>query len=322
MLPAPGPPALLPIISHISNQPPSQHCLRSSSDQDDYIAQAQAQMQQWDIAPMPLAECCFLYLPQDPDRPDEPDAADHSLCIPEDAFRGTDEAVDILFRAFPAASIQEEIVGSALEAPAQAALSSALTALSRLPAVTCCEDPSAASPWTSSGPLQTSSRWSDSRKVQHSLTCRSKTKLSIAQKLAIIHDYQVNSTPQSVLAARFGKSKSAISKILRPDNVARLRSIQSVGVKATQSSCARSHNLELERRLHEYVKMNQQDGQWRLLIRTKAKELAGELGLSGFRATKGWCNRFIQRHGFETAMTGACAGSSEYFLAFALIDRC
>ncbi|EKX51136.1 hypothetical protein GUITHDRAFT_103057 [Guillardia theta CCMP2712] len=251
----------------------------SSSDQDYYIAQAQARMQQWGIAPMPLAECCFVYLHQDPDRPDEPDAATHDQCIPEDTFRGMDDAVDILFRALPAASIQEESVASALEAPAQAELSSALTAPPCLPAVTCCQDPSPAPPWTSSGPLQKSSRWSDARKAQHSLTCRSKTKLSIAQKLAIIHDYQVNSTPQSVLAARFGKSKSAISKILRPDNVARLRSIQSVGVKATQSSCARSHNLELERRLHEYVEMSQQDGQWRQLIRTKAKELAGELGL-------------------------------------------
>ncbi|EKX51138.1 hypothetical protein GUITHDRAFT_103059 [Guillardia theta CCMP2712] len=307
-------PAVLPISSHTSDQAPRQHCLSSTSDQDDYIAQAQARMQQWGIAPMPLAECCFVYLHQDPDRPDEPDAAthdhaagtaavhDHSWCIPEDTFRGMDDAVDIFFRALPAASIQEESVASALEAPAQATKMRAGK-----------PDPSPAPPWTSSGPLQKSSRWSDARKAQHSLTCRSKTKLSIAQKLAIIHDYQVNSTPQSVLAARFGKSKSAISKILRPDNVARLRSIQSVGVKATQSSCARSHNLELERRLHEYVEMSQQDGQWRQLIRTKAKELAGELGLSGFRATKGWCNRFIQRHGFETAMTGACAGSSEYF---------
>ncbi|EKX42946.1 hypothetical protein GUITHDRAFT_110992 [Guillardia theta CCMP2712] len=152
---------------------------------------------------------------------------------------------------------------------------------------------------TQSSTMSSSGCWSDARRAKHSISCRSKTKLSIAEKLAIVSDFELNRTPQSVLAARFGKSKSAISKILRPDSVARLRSIERMGVEASQSSCARSHNEELERRLHEYVEANQRESQWRLEIRRRAEEVGRELGLLGFHATKGWCDRFIRRHGFE-----------------------
>ncbi|EKX34758.1 hypothetical protein GUITHDRAFT_119067 [Guillardia theta CCMP2712] len=148
-------------------------------------------------------------------------------------------------------------------------------------------------------PRSGSSSWTESRKASHSLSCRSKTKLTIAEKLAIAQDHECNRTPQAVLAARYGKSKSAISKILRPENIARLRSIHSVGVEASQSCCARTHNLELERRLHEFVEANLDDKQWRKQTRKRAGEIARELGVEGFVASKGWCNRFIKRHGFE-----------------------
>uniref|UniRef100_A0A7S0DXP3 HTH CENPB-type domain-containing protein n=1 Tax=Hanusia phi TaxID=3032 RepID=A0A7S0DXP3_9CRYP len=140
--------------------------------------------------------------------------------------------------------------------------------------------------------------WSDVRRAKHRLSCRSKSKLTIAEKLAIVQDHEHNRTSQAALAARYGKSKSAISKILRPDNIARLRSITSVGVEASQSCCAKSHNLELEKRLHVFVEANMSDRQWRMQTRRKAGELAAELGIEGFQATKGWCNRFIKRHGF------------------------
>ena len=43
-----------------------------------------------------------------------------------------------------------------------------------------------------------------------------------------------------------------------------------MGLEASQSCCARTHNLELERRLHEFVEASLDDKQWRMQTRKRA----------------------------------------------------
>ena len=107
------------------------------------------------------------------------------------------------------------------------------------------------------------------QRLQHRIACKSKGKLSLGQKLDIITQHQsrdpdtrktqVSTAPacahdsralaawgvcltltaarvrllvlQAQLAQIYGKSRSAISKILRPENIAKLKSISDTGVR-------------------------------------------------------------------------------------------
>ena len=104
--------------------------------------------------------------------------------------------------------------------------------------------------------------WSESKRAFHRQACRNKEKLSLGQKLEIVHRAFAKSDSeafrtQAQLAVMFKKSRSAISKMLRPGNVQKLRQVVATGmhldVKRHSWRDSSVQFLELERRVHQFV---------------------------------------------------------------------
>ena len=104
----------------------------------------------------------------------------------------------------------------------------------------------------------TRSAWTAERRIKHGAACRVKSKLTLAQKLKIIElhtsqDPGVQKT-QAELARMFSKSRSAISKLLRPENIEMLLSMTRTGVN--DGSKPRYHcflPVEVEQRIHDML---------------------------------------------------------------------
>jgi len=76
--------------------------------------------------------------------------------------------------------------------------------------------------------------WSDSRRNAHRQGCVGQHRLNLTQKLEIVARATAalespHYRTKTQLAGMFGKSQSAISKILRPENVAKLKSAERLG---------------------------------------------------------------------------------------------
>ena len=156
--------------------------------------------------------------------------------------------------------------------------------------------------------------WSDSKRAFHRLACKDKEKLSLGQKLEIVHralatsdskDYRT----QAQLAAMFKKSRSAISKILRPENVQKLRQVAATGmhldVKRHSWRDSSVQFLELERRVHQFVLAHTTEAEGAPRSSTvcqHAEDLARQIGVENFKGTYGWFTRFMRRHGLYSSM--------------------
>ncbi|EKX32492.1 hypothetical protein GUITHDRAFT_148592 [Guillardia theta CCMP2712] len=131
---------------------------------------------------------------------------------------------------------------------------------------------------------------------------REHKKLTLAEKLEIIRCHETKIFSQTRLAERYGKSRSAISKLLQPDNVRKLKELAGAGVTTKMKRCSSAHHPELERKVHEFFKtVGRNDPAWRFKLCMFAEKTAINLGISGFKANPGWCFRFLQRHGFVSS---------------------
>eukprot|EP00960_Hanusia_phi_P034573 751164-Hanusia_phi.AAC.1 len=131
---------------------------------------------------------------------------------------------------------------------------------------------------------------------------REHKKLTLAEKLEIIRCHETKIFSQTRLAERYGKSRSAISKLLQPDNVRKLKELASAGVTTKMKRCSSAHHPELERKVHEFFKtVGRNDPAWRFKLCMFAEKTALNLGITGFKANPGWCFRFLQRHGFVSS---------------------
>jgi len=156
--------------------------------------------------------------------------------------------------------------------------------------------------------------WSDSKRAFHRLACKDKEKLSLGQKLEIVHRALATSDSeayrtQAQLAAMFKKSRSAISKILRPENVQKLRQVAATGmhldVKRHSWRDSSVQFLELERRVHQFVLAHTTEegvAPRSSTVCQHAEELALLIGVDNFKATYGWFTRFMRRHGLCSSM--------------------
>ena len=127
-------------------------------------------------------------------------------------------------------------------------------------------------------------------------------KLTLAEKLEIIHCHETKVFSQTRLAKRYGKSRSAISKLLQPNNVRKLKELAGAGVTTKIKRCSSAHHPELERKAHEFFKtVGRSDTVGKLMLRMFAEKTAFSLGISGFEANSGWCFRFLKRHGFVSS---------------------
>ena len=151
--------------------------------------------------------------------------------------------------------------------------------------------------------------WSDDKRAAHRQACKDKEKLSLGQKLEIVRRSTAASgeeyRSQAQLAQMFNKSRSAISKILRPDNVKRLRQAAATGmhpdVKRHSWRDSSEQFLELEKRVHVHVlAVTKEDGSvCHTQVCQYAEKVAAQIGVPSFKATYGWFTRFLRRHGLS-----------------------
>ncbi|EKX34412.1 hypothetical protein GUITHDRAFT_119416 [Guillardia theta CCMP2712] len=131
-----------------------------------------------------------------------------------------------------------------------------------------------------------------------------KSNLTLGEKMEIIKCYTSTNPEvfmtQGQLATMFGKSRSAISKILKAENVCRLKYISGCGLHASIKRYApNDSHLELEKRIHECIVEAGLGLGCRSQICKCAMKVASEMGVSDFKASHGWYSRFIKRHGLS-----------------------
>ncbi|EKX35511.1 hypothetical protein GUITHDRAFT_165955 [Guillardia theta CCMP2712] len=146
--------------------------------------------------------------------------------------------------------------------------------------------------------------WTENQKKKHKSACKGKRRLTLAQKLEIVR-MQESSSPgdkktQAQIAEMYGKCRSAISKILHPRNIAKIKKSLNIGVDLTIRRC--SAVTEFEKRFLE--SLGEEDR--RILMSgmpcndeklcVRANLLAKEMGTVGFEANPGWLSRFVKRH--------------------------
>lgn len=150
--------------------------------------------------------------------------------------------------------------------------------------------------------------WNSEERYQHQLACQGKQKLTFSQKLEIIRLYELEDGKkykQSQLAKTFGKSRSAISKILRPEAIERIKSTAQAGVDtAAMRRYITPEHFDLEQKLYDHIQntFNPPVGEETVTITTStviqcAVMLAEKLGLTDFKPNTGWLSRFLKRYG-------------------------
>jgi hypothetical protein len=164
--------------------------------------------------------------------------------------------------------------------------------------------------------------WTEEQRLHHRLACKAKGKLSLGQKLDIIAQHQSRNPErrktQAQLAQLYGKSRSAISKILRPENIAKLKNISDTGVhKGVKRYSHVLPQLELEKRIHEMMVERAGNAAAcvyygrRAEVMAFAQKVAREAGVVDFRPTYGWYARFLKRHGLAESAEEALRGDAD-----------
>ena len=99
--------------------------------------------------------------------------------------------------------------------------------------------------------------WSDQERAKHSQACKSKGRLTLAEKLEIIRLFQSDDPAerksQKELAAMFGKSRMTISTIVRPENIEWYKQLGESGVRLGAKRYKRSEPPDFERRVYEAI---------------------------------------------------------------------
>jgi hypothetical protein len=145
-------------------------------------------------------------------------------------------------------------------------------------------------------------RWSNTQKLKHSDFCRHKERLTLAEKLQIIHLYETGQCRlQSELANMFGKSRMTISKILRPENVENTKALAASGVKMGAKRCSRAQYPDLERRLYEVLGMGHRTVT-KAEVLLRAQDLCSQMKISDMDMSNKWCAHFINSHDLRVGL--------------------
>jgi len=157
--------------------------------------------------------------------------------------------------------------------------------------------------------------WSEEERNSHKDACTGKRKLTLGEKLDIVRLHEstdpAEKKNQVQLASMYEKSRSAISKILQPDFVNKLKEIAATGVCTGVKRFIQSEHPALEKNIKQWV-----DGQLAIgaidfsgkkgdgavaAVCKAAQELAVQAGIENFKASHGWYTRFIRRFGYTEA---------------------
>lgn len=176
--------------------------------------------------------------------------------------------------------------------------------------------------------------WTDDEKTSHKSACTGKQKLTYGQRMEVIRlhessDPDVHKT-QAQLAEMFGKSRSAISKILRPDAVHRIKATTAAGINQAVKRYFPPEHPELERRLYQLIEQLYRKSQEQPIkggyamgsqqLCANAERIAQEMGVDNFKPTAGWYSRFVKRYGLAKTLRDESAGLQESCLSDSLVS--
>jgi hypothetical protein len=108
---------------------------------------------------------------------------------------------------------------------------------------------------------------------------------------------------QGELALMYGKSRMTISKLLRPEGVAKIKELESTGVRMESRRCKQAQYPELEGRLFEMLGMGCRTVT-KAEVMQRAEELAEEMGISDMKVNNNWYTRFIKQRDLSVGPYG------------------
>jgi hypothetical protein len=154
--------------------------------------------------------------------------------------------------------------------------------------------------------------WTEAERCQHKTACTGKQKLTYGQKMEIIRRHESTDSEehrtQAQLAEMFNKSRSAISKILRPEAMDRIKATAAAGIDHAVKRYFPPEHPELERRLFQRIEATcrkQEPGNKGNYVVASptlcsmAETIAKEMGVDNFKPTAGWYSRFVKRYGLS-----------------------
>ena len=142
--------------------------------------------------------------------------------------------------------------------------------------------------------------WTAADKVNHSDACKNKGRLTLAEKLQIIHLYQEvpvhERKKQKDLAVMFCKSRMTICKVLRKESVDKIKALAATGI------CLRAKRSRIVRYpKFEQSLVEQLGNGTRLLTRrellVKARALSNAMNIADLTMDYKWCSRFMKHYG-------------------------
>ena len=101
----------------------------------------------------------------------------------------------------------------------------------------------------------------------------------------------------------YGKSRMTISKLLRTEGVAKIKGLESAGVRMESRRCKQAQYPELEGRLFEVLGMGRRTVT-KAEVMQQAEELADEMGISDTKVSNNWCTRFIKQRDLSVGLYG------------------
>ena len=143
--------------------------------------------------------------------------------------------------------------------------------------------------------------WTAADKVNHSDACKNKGRLTLAEKLQIIHLYQEvpvhERKKQKDLAVMFCKSRMTICKVLRKESVDKIKALAATGIclRAKRSRIVRYPKFEQS--LLEQLGPNGTRLLTRRELLVKARALSNAMNIADLTMDYKWCSRFMKHYG-------------------------
>jgi len=100
---------------------------------------------------------------------------------------------------------------------------------------------------------------------------------------------------QAELARMFAKSRMTISKLMRPESIAKVHALAASGVRLDVRRCKRAQYPEIEQRLFISVGRGTRTVTKSEIIE-QAEKMACDMNINDMDASNNWCNRFVSQH--------------------------
>ena len=160
--------------------------------------------------------------------------------------------------------------------------------------------------------------WTAADKVNHSDACKNKGRLTLAEKLQIIHLYQEvpvhERKKQKDLAVMFCKSRMTICKVLRKESVDKIKALAATGIclRAKRSRIVRYPKFEQS--LLEQLGPNGTRLLTRCELLVKARALSNAMNIADLTMDYKWCSRFMKHYAGPRDSSATSEGQTEGLL--------